>query len=138
MNLTRATFQVVLGLAAAAVLTVLVVLPTPAPPQAGPAPAQPPAAKVPLSIAKQSFFYIGGRYDETQPDRHVVGQMYVEYQIPSDLQHPFPIVLVHGGTATGLLWAGTPDGREGWAQYFLRQGYAVYVVDQVARGRSPY
>jgi pimeloyl-ACP methyl ester carboxylesterase len=46
--------------------------------------------------------------------------------------------MVHGGTATGLLWNGTPDGREGWAQFFLRQGYAVYVVDQVARGRSPY
>src|SRR6202040_166860 len=30
----------------------------------------------------------------------------------------------------------TPDGREGWAQYFLRRGYAVYVVDQVARGRA--
>ena len=32
----------------------------------------------------------------------------------------------------------TPDGREGWAEYFLRHGYPVYVVDQVARGRSPY
>ena len=139
MVLTPATFRVILGLAAAAVLIALVLLPMPAPRQAGAGPAkQAAAAKAPLSIAKQSFFYIGGHYDETQPDRHVVGQMYVEYQIPANLKHPFPIVLVHGGTATGLLWTGTPDGREGWAQYFLRQGYAVYVVDQVARGRSPY
>src|SRR5579883_3487079 len=29
-------------------------------------------------------------------------------------------------------------GGEGWAQYFVRRGYAVYVVDQVARGRSAY
>src|SRR5690242_19673299 len=28
--------------------------------------------------------------------------------------------------------------REGWAQFFLRRGYAVYVVDQVGRGRSTY
>src|SRR5262245_4504738 len=120
------------GLAAAIVLGGLVLSLVAAPTQS------PGAAQAPLSIAKQSFFYIGGHYDETQPDRHVVGQMYVEYQIPSNLKHRFPIVLVHGGTATGLLWTGTPDGREGWSQYFLRQGYAVYVVDQVARGRSPY
>jgi pimeloyl-ACP methyl ester carboxylesterase len=32
----------------------------------------------------------------------------------------------------------TPDGREGWATYFLRQGYPVYVVDQAGRGRSGF
>ena len=35
-------------------------------------------------------------------------------------------------------YTGTPDGREGWAQYFVRRGYAVYVVDQPGRGRSGY
>jgi pimeloyl-ACP methyl ester carboxylesterase len=33
---------------------------------------------------------------------------------------------------------GTPDGRDGWGQYFLSKGYAVYIMDQVGRGRSPY
>ena len=46
--------------------------------------------------------------------------------------------MVHGGNQTGTNFTGTPDGREGWAQYFVRRGYAVYVVDQVARGRSAY
>jgi pimeloyl-ACP methyl ester carboxylesterase len=46
--------------------------------------------------------------------------------------------MVHGGTMSGVNYTGTPDGREGWAQYFVRQGYAVYVVDQVGRGRSGY
>lgn len=32
----------------------------------------------------------------------------------------------------------TPDGREGWASYFLRQGYVVYLTDQPERGRSIY
>jgi len=46
--------------------------------------------------------------------------------------------MVHGGSQTGTNFTGTPDGREGWAQYFLRRGHAVYVVDQVARGRSAH
>ncbi len=46
--------------------------------------------------------------------------------------------MVHGGSQTGTNFTGTPDGREGWAQYFVRRGHAVYVVDQVARGRSAH
>ena len=46
--------------------------------------------------------------------------------------------MVHGGTRSATNYHGTPDGREGWAQYFVRQGYAVYVVDQPGRGRSGY
>ena len=46
--------------------------------------------------------------------------------------------MVHGGSQTGTNFTGTPDGREGWAQYFVRRGYAVYVVDGVARGRSAH
>jgi hypothetical protein len=42
------------------------------------------------------------------------------------------------GGQTGSNFTGTPDGREGWAQYFLRQGYAVYVVDQPGRGRAAW
>ena len=64
--------------------------------------------------------------------------MYVEYMIPQQLRSPYPIVMVHGGNQTGTNFTGTPDGREGWAQYFVRRGYAVYIVDQVARGRSAH
>src|SRR5688500_4328801 len=68
----------------------------------------------------------------------MVGQMYAEFWIPQRLRCPYPVVMIHGNWQTGTNFTGTPDGREGWGQYFLRQGYAVYVVDQVARGRSPY
>jgi len=68
----------------------------------------------------------------------MVGQAYVQFQIPQNRRHPYPIVMVHGGSQTGSGWISTPDGREGWATYFVRRGYGVYVVDQVARGRSPY
>ena len=58
--------------------------------------------------------------------------------MPQRLAHPYPVVMIHGGSQTGTNFTGTPDGREGWAQYFLRRGYAVYVVDQVARGRAAH
>jgi len=93
-------------------------------------------APAPLVLADEGTFYAGGHYDQDHRARHIVGQIFVEYRIPAELKHPFPIVLVHGGNQSGSGWFTTPDGRPGWAPYFLRQGYAIYVVDQVARGRS--
>ena len=46
--------------------------------------------------------------------------------------------MIHGCCSAGSSWNGTPDGRDGWAQYFLSKGYAVYIMDQVGRGRSAY
>ena len=94
--------------------------------------------KPPIAIARQGNFLVGGGYDTSHPDQPWVGQMYVQYQIPAELNHPYPIVFVHGGAQTGQRWWETPDGREGWAQFFVRRGYGVYVVDQVGRGRSGY
>ena len=95
-----------------------------------------------LDIAEWSFFWVGVER-ATLPRRAtspVVNgkQMYVEYQIPAKVQHPYPIVLVHGGGGQGLDWMGTPDGRRGWATMLLEEGYKVYVVDRPGHGRSPY
>jgi pimeloyl-ACP methyl ester carboxylesterase len=92
----------------------------------------------PLVLAKSSYFFVGGKIDPAVEGSPMVGHMYVEYMIPQALLHPYPVVMVHGGNQTGTNFTGTPDGREGWAQHFVRRGYAVYVVDQVARGRSAY
>jgi pimeloyl-ACP methyl ester carboxylesterase len=92
----------------------------------------------PLALAKASYFFVGGKIDTSVEGSPMLGQMYVESMIPARRTQPFPIVMVHGGGQTGTNFTGTPDGREGWAQYFVRRGYAVYVVDQVARGRSAY
>jgi pimeloyl-ACP methyl ester carboxylesterase len=92
----------------------------------------------PLSIAKQGHFYAGGKYFETPAGRVFAGHAYVEYQIPTKQTQPYPIVMIEGASTSGAQFTGTPDGRDGWAQYFLAQGYAVYVVDQVGRGRSAY
>ena len=92
----------------------------------------------PLSIAREGSVFAGGKYSKIK-DRDVMsGQLYAEYQIPSKQTHPYPIVMIHGGGQTGVNFMGTPDGREGWAQYFLREGYAVYVMDQPGRGRAAY
>jgi pimeloyl-ACP methyl ester carboxylesterase len=95
-------------------------------------------SKPPLALATSGYLYAGGRIDPTVAGSPMVGQMYAEYFIPQRLRSRYPVVMIHGGSQTGTNFTGTPDGREGWAQYFLRRGYAVYVVDQVARGRSPH
>ena len=63
--------------------------------------------------------------------------MYVQYRIPKTISFP-PIIMVHGSGHTGATWETTPDGREGWATYFTRHGFPVYVVDHVGRGRSSF
>jgi pimeloyl-ACP methyl ester carboxylesterase len=90
----------------------------------------------PLSIARQGYLFAGGKYTSNQ--QAMSGQIYAEFQIPSKQTHPNPVVMIHGGGQSGSNFTGTPDGREGWAQFFLRQGYAVYVVDQAGRGRAAY
>jgi pimeloyl-ACP methyl ester carboxylesterase len=92
----------------------------------------------PLVIARQGYFFVGGTYFDSQGGRSMSGQMYVEFQIPATRTHTYPIVMFSGGGQSGLNYTGTPDGREGWMQYFLRQGYAVYVLDQPSRARSPH
>jgi hypothetical protein len=66
-----------------------------------------------------------------------VNQMYVHYRIPAGPKG-VPLVLVHGSNHTGMTYETTPDGREGWATWFVRQGYPVYVVDHSGRGRSGF
>jgi len=95
-------------------------------------------ANTPLAIADQGCFFVGGEYVTGANGRSLLGQMYVQYQIPAQRRSPYPIVMIHGGGQTAVNFLGTPDGRRGWADYFVAQGYATYVVDQPGRGRSGY
>ena len=96
------------------------------------------SARIPLEVDEWSYMWVNLKRADTARGAFVGGQqMYVEYMIPSVVRHPFPIVLVHGGGGQGTDWMGTPDGRPGWFQYLVQEGFKVYVVDRPGHGRSP-
>jgi pimeloyl-ACP methyl ester carboxylesterase len=90
------------------------------------------------NIARQGFFYAGGKY-VGEPGKEIMGEaMYTEVWVPKQRKHPYPVVFFHGAGQSGAVWRQTPDGRPGWAYYLIDQGYTVYMVDYPSRGRSPY
>jgi len=95
-------------------------------------------AEEPLAIAKQGYFFVGGKYSTVGDKQVMNGQIHVEYQIPRKRTQAYPLVIVPGAAQTATNFNGTTDGREGWTQHFLRRGYAVYIVEQPGRGRSAY
>lgn len=69
----------------------------------------------------------------------MIGQIYVEKLSPHPAPAhppPLPIIFIAGSAQTGTNFLDTPDGRPGWASYFLSKGHTVYLSDQPARGRS--
>jgi pimeloyl-ACP methyl ester carboxylesterase len=111
----------------------------------------------PLVLKTHGIFWAGGRIvNRTQSGNEsagdlkdipynqqqvLAGQAYVEYFIPQRLRHgrrTLPIVMIPGGGLVGVHFLTTPDGREGWADYFLRRGYPVYIVDVPGRGRAGF
>src|SRR5437763_13019759 len=80
----------------------------------------------------REYFYIGGKYVGLAGNQIMAGQMYVEVLRPERVLQRYPLVLVHGLGQTATNWMNTPDGRPGWADYFLKQGYILYLVDQPA------
>jgi len=101
--------------------------------------------KTPLVLKSWGSFYVGGESvarTTTElglglPGNLTINQMYVQFMVPKDGDH-IPVVLSHGGTLTGKVWETQPDGRMGWAEYFVRKGYPVYMPEQVSRGRSGF
>jgi len=108
----------------------------------------------PLVIEDQGSFFIGGvpkitnyaalppanaQNQALAPNQITIGQMYVQFQIPARKKaRMLPVIMVHGSTHTAACLESTPDGREGWAPYFVRNGISTYIVDQAGRGRSGF
>ena len=111
----------------------------------------------PLVLKSHGIFWAGGKIvnrtqsgtenagdlkDIPYKEQQVLGgQAYVEYLIPQRLRHgrrTLPVVMIPGGALTGVHFLTTPDGREGWAHYFVRRGYPIYVVDVPGRGRAGF
>jgi pimeloyl-ACP methyl ester carboxylesterase len=93
----------------------------------------------PLVIKEQGYFFVNQSYfTSTAGQEFLANQSYVEFQVPEEVKHPYPIIFFPGGGQTGTNFTGTPDGREGWARFFLEKGYAVYIVDEVGRGKAAW
>ena len=101
----------------------------------------------PLSVCDQGSFFVGGVPKVTNygasataagvPEQLIIGQMYVQFQIPT-VRRGWPLVMVHGSGYSGAALDATPDGREGWLAYSVRNNIATFVVDQPGRGRSGF
>ncbi|KAE9961369.1 hypothetical protein BLS_002321 [Venturia inaequalis] len=98
-----------------------------------------PYRPTPEAAYSRDYFYIGGRYQlNAALDQNIlVDQMYVEKLTPfGGAKKPYPIVLFTAGVPSGAAWLNTPDNRAGWASYFIKQHYQVYIVDQTGMGRG--
>ncbi|KAK7029798.1 AB hydrolase-1 domain-containing protein [Favolaschia claudopus] len=101
--------------------------------------ASPPSQIQPLgTLHRRSYLYVGQTYVAQGNSSIAADQMYVERLTPAAVTQPLPILFIHGQGMTGTNLLNTPDGRLGWADYFLSKGYEMYIVDQPSRGRSPW
>lgn len=101
----------------------------------------------PIRLRDQGHFYVGLRELEVEANPQagpfgaggvaLYGQMYVGFQLVEEPQQKYPLILVHGGGGQSTDYMSTPDGRDGWLDYFLAAGFDVYYVDRPAHGRSP-
>jgi len=62
--------------------------------------------------------------------------LYWELLGPQTPEHRYPLLLIHGGGATGACWRATPDGRRGWADLLAERGHRCWVTDWPGTGRS--
>ncbi len=89
-----------------------------------------------LKLSEQGFFWVGHEPEKVPYGTIIAGQMYVQYLTPAKVRHPYPVVLVHGGTGQMLHYMG-PGGRGLGA--LLRAGrLQVYLIDRPGHGRAPY
>ncbi|CAM1504694.1 Fc.00g022850.m01.CDS01 [Cosmosporella sp. VM-42] len=93
------------------------------------------------ALCRLTHFYVGGNWPlDTTPKtaQHRVGQMYVEQWDPPVTTQTNAIVLIHGDFHHGKVWGTKPDGKPGWASFFVNHGYQVFVVDLPPNGRSNF
>ena len=76
-------------------------------------------------LHRRQFFYVGGEYIAGGTSEISHGQMFVEHLVPANVTKSTPIIFIHGLAMTGTNFLNTPDGRIGWADYFMSLGYEV-------------
>src|SRR5262249_18292464 len=109
-----------------------------------------------IALRDMGSFHIGGRHIEIsgQPTKEIVftpggvpakvdpngtyqvEQMHAQSFLVQNRKGRLPLLLWHGGGLTGVTYETKPDGKSGWLNYFLRQGWDIYISDAMERGRS--
>jgi hypothetical protein len=80
------------------------------------------------TLHRRDFFYAGGQFIQQGMSTVQHGQMYVEHLTPAKVTKPFPLLFIEGMGMTGTNILNTPDGRIGWADYFMSKGYEVIYI----------
>ncbi len=93
-------------------------------------------AHVDRELGGVEVFFVGGAY--VADGTRMTGQAHVMRLAPAKPLYRTPLVFIPGQGQTIANFLGTPDGREGWATRFVRQGFVVYLMDQPGRGASGY
>ena len=101
-----------------------------------------------LELVQAGVFFVGGHGASggteagnaslsEKPAVQVTGQSLVHYFVPSE-KRDVSIVLYPGLGLTSYIFLATPDGREGWATLFARDGFTTYVYDVPNTGISGF
>ena len=91
-----------------------------------------------LTLRDMGMFYVGGEVRDTAGFEQHVDQALVHYLVPDADQPKVPVVMYPGLGLSSYIYLSTPNGREGWAQAFVRQGSSAYVYDPVNTGPSGF
>lgn len=87
-------------------------------------------------ISRVETLFVGGAYNADAS--RMTGQAHVLKISPARSRYHTPLVFIPGQGQTISNFLATPDGRDGWAMDFVRQGFTVYLMDQPGRGASGY
>lgn len=101
-------------------------------------------AMKPVTIVDQGSFAAGGAvvptrapYDpmHSAPEGQTLhgDHAFVTWQIPAH-RHALSLTMLHGAGQFSKTWDTTPDGRDGFRNLFLEEGWLVYLIDQPRRG----
>lgn len=101
----------------------------------------------PVILEDQGSFFAGGKV-VTAPGNYVDSEplnfdgetlhgdaAYVFWQKPAKAKKN-ALVFLHGYGQSGKSWETTPDGRDGFQNIFLENGWKTYIVDEPRRGRA--
>lgn len=89
-----------------------------------------------IQLESQGSFAVGGvMLTDSSGHTYHGDHAYTFYQIPVHARK-YPLVFAHGIGQFSKTWETTPDGRDGFQNIFLRQGFSTYLVDQPRRGNA--